>query len=87
MKLLGFFQSKTNESLKRIIAFVFSVSLIIILFLFCSAIIWLLYYGKDVSKIKEIVDILIYCFVGLIALLLGLATIENMLPYFKKKQE
>ena len=81
----GFFQSETNESSKRLIAFLFSTALIVILFLFCGAIIWLLYYGKDISKIKEIVDILIYCFVGLIALLLGLTTMETLAGIFKNK--
>jgi len=85
MKLLNFLSSKTNESVKRLIAFLFSLSLIITLFVFCCAIIWLLYYGKDISKIKEIVDLLIYCDCGLIALLLGLTTIEKLSAYFKKE--
>ena len=85
MWMLNFLRSKTSESVKRLIAFLFAATLIIVMIVFCCSIIWLLYYGKDISKIKEIVDLLIYCHCGLIALLLGLTTFETIVGIFKKQ--
>mgnify|MGYP000718749477 CR=1 FL=1 len=82
--LLNFLQSKTNESLKRLIAIMFSITLIAIILLFCGSVIWLLYFGKSITEIKAIIEILIYCFVALIALLLSLATAETIVSLFKK---
>lgn len=81
----GFFTSKSNESSKRLIAILFSSALIIILFLFCGAVIWLLYYGKDISKIKDIIEQIITTFAYLIGLLLGFNMIENLSTIFKKE--
>lgn len=70
MKLLNFLQSKTNESLKRLISILFAITLIAIYF-----------FTKEV----EIKKLLIYCYSVLIALLLGLATAETIVGIFKKE--
>lgn len=82
--MIKFLQSKTNESVKRLIAFLFAITLIVIIFLFCGSVIWLLYYGKPVSEIIQIIITIILCIVSLIALLLGLATVETILEIVKK---
>lgn len=65
----SFFSSKTNESSKRAIAIMFSVTMVVIYFF---------------SNEKEIKELLIYCYSVLIALLLGLATAETIVGIFKK---
>jgi hypothetical protein len=70
MKLLGFLQSKTNESLKRVIALIFAISLIVIAF---------------ITKSENVLLQIIYGFFVLIALLLGLATIETLADIWKNK--
>jgi hypothetical protein len=71
IKFLGsFFQSETNESSKRAIAILFSVTMVVIYF-----------FSNDV----EIKKLLIYCYSVLIALLLGLATAETIVGIFKKE--
>lgn len=65
----SFFSTKTNESSKRAIAIMFSVTMVVIYFF---------------SNEKEIKELLIYCYSVLIALLLGLATAENIVGIFKK---
>ena len=67
--LSGFLQSNTNESSKRAIAFLFSITMVVIYF-----------FSNDI-KIREL---LIYCYTVLIALLLGLATAETIVGIFKK---
>ena len=66
----GFFQSKTNESSKRAIAFLFSITMVVVYF-----------FTNDV----EIKKLLVYCYSVLIALLLGLATAETIVKIFKKE--
>jgi len=68
--ITGFLQSATNESLKRLIAFFFSVSLIVAYF-----------FANDIGLKTKIV----FSMVGLIALLLGLATAENIISIFQNK--
>ena len=71
IKFIGnFFVSKTNESSKRAIAILFSVTMVVIYF-----------FSNDV----EIKKLLIYCYSVLIALLLGLATAETIVSLFKKE--
>jgi hypothetical protein len=71
IKFIGnFFVSKTNESSKRAIAILFSVTMVVIYF-----------FSNDV----EIKKLLIYCYSVLIALLLGLATAETIVGIFKKE--
>jgi hypothetical protein len=71
IQFLGsFFQSETNESSKRAIAILFSVTMVVIYF-----------FSNDV----EIKKLLIYCYSVLIALLLGLATAETIVGIFKKE--
>ena len=65
----SFFSSKTNESSKRAIAFLFSITMVVI------------YFFSNDLKIREL---LIYCYTVLIALLLGLATAETIVGIFKK---
>ena len=67
--LSGFLQSKSNESSKRAIAFLFSITMVVI------------YFFSNEEKIREL---LIYCYTVLIALLLGLATAETIVGIFKK---
>lgn len=67
--LKGFLSSKTNESSKRAIAFLFSITMIVVYF-----------FSNDV----EVKKLLIYCYSVLIALLLGLATAETIVRIFKK---
>ena len=67
--LSGFLKSKTNESSKRAIAFLFSITMVVI------------YFFSNDLKIREL---LIYCYTVLIALLLGLATAETIVGIFKK---
>ena len=67
--LSGFLQSKSNESSKRAIAFLFSITMVVI------------YFFSNDLKIREL---LIYCYTVLIALLLGLATAETIVGIFKK---
>lgn len=61
--------SKTNESLKRAVAFLFAITMIIAYF---------------VTESVEIKKLLIYCFAVLISLLLALATAETIVSLFKK---
>jgi len=68
--IANLFMSKTNESSKRAIAIMFSVTMVVIYF-----------FSNDV----EIKKILIYCYSVLIALLLGLATAETIVNVFKKE--
>jgi hypothetical protein len=65
----GFFTSTSNESQKRLIAFMFSITIIVLAF--------------NVNSIK-ILEQIIYGMLALIALLLGLTTIENLVNIFKK---
>jgi hypothetical protein len=67
--LINFLSSKTNESIKRVIAFIFSISLVIDLFL-----------EKDLLLQK----IIIIGMFSLICLLLALATAETIVGIFKK---
>ena len=67
--ILNFLQSKTNESLKRLIAIMFAITLIVI------------YFFTNDAEIKKL---LIYCYSVLIALLLSLATAETIVSLFKK---
>jgi Ca2+/Na+ antiporter len=67
--ILNFLQSKTNESLKRLIAIMFAITLIVI------------YFFTNDAEIKKL---LIYCYSVLIALLLSLATAETIISLFKK---
>lgn len=70
IQFLGnFFIASTNESSKRLIAIMFSVTMIVIYF-----------FSNEV----EIRKTLIYCYSVLIALLLGLATTETIVKFFKK---
>jgi TRAP-type C4-dicarboxylate transport system permease small subunit len=66
--IAGIFSSESPTSSKRILAFMFSISLILAYF-----------YSTDLG-LKRLI---IYCFCGLIALLLGLATVENIVSIFK----
>lgn len=68
--LLNFLQSKTNESLKRLISILFAITLIVV------------YFFTNDAEIKKL---LIYCYSVLIALLLGLATAETIAGIFKKE--
>ena len=65
----GFFTSKSNESQKRLIAFMFSITIIVLAF--------------NVTSI-EILKLIVYGIFSLIALLLGLATVETIVNIFKK---
>jgi heme/copper-type cytochrome/quinol oxidase subunit 4 len=67
----NFFKSKTNESSKRLIAFFFSVTLIVIAFI-----------TNDKEILSQIVTSLSY----LIALLLGLNMAENVVNILKKEK-
>lgn len=68
--LASFLKSKTNESSKRAIAILFSITMIVIYF-----------FSSDI----EIKKLLIYCYSTLIALLFGLATTETIVDLFKNK--
>ena len=68
----SFLQSKSNESSKRLIAFLFSITMIVVYF-----------FSNDI----EIRKLLIYCYCVLIALLLGLATAETIVSIFKKENK
>jgi Mn2+/Fe2+ NRAMP family transporter len=68
----SFLQSKSNESSKRLIAFIFSITLVVVYFF---------------TSEPEIRKILIYCYTVLIALLLGLATAETIVSIFKKENK
>ena len=68
--LTGFFKSKTNESSKRLIAFMFSITLIVIAF---------------ITKEKEILSQIISALAYLIGLLLGLNMLETISEKFKKE--
>ena len=68
--LAGFIQGKTNESLKRLIALIFSLTFVRVYFL---------------ENNIEIKTLLTYIIGSLIALLLGLATAENIINIFQKK--
>ena len=69
-KIMDFLSSKTNESIKRLIAFLFCISLIVVLFI----------PNSETIKIQ-----IIYGMFVLIALLLGLATAETIVGIFKNK--
>jgi presenilin-like A22 family membrane protease len=83
----SFLQSKSNESVKRLIAFILSITLVVVLLLFCASVVWLLYYGKQINDIKQVIDLLIYCFLALISLLLSLTTAETIVSIFKKENK
>lgn len=68
--MINFLRSKTNESSKRLIAFLFAITLICIP-IFC--------------KSDKILEMLIYAYSILIVLLLGLATVETIAAIFKNK--
>jgi len=71
IQFLGsFFQSETNESSKRAIAILFSITMVVIYF-----------FSND----AEIRKLLIICYTVLICLLLGLATAETIVKIFKKE--
>ena len=82
--ILNFFRSKSNESSKRLIAFMFSTALIVVLALFCIAVVLLLYRGKPVKEMKEVVEQIITTFAYLIASALCMNTVENISGIFKK---
>ena len=63
------FSSKTNESSKRAIAILFSITMVVVYF---------------VTPNVEVKTQLIYCYTSLIALLLGLTTAETITGMFKK---
>lgn len=67
----NFFKAKTNESSKRLIAFFFSVTLIVIAF---------------ITNDKEILSQIITSLSYLIALLLGLNMAENVVNILKKEK-
>jgi hypothetical protein len=65
--MIKFLHTKTNESSKRLIAFMFSITMIVVYFV-----------TSDIETRK----LLIYCYSVLIALLLGLATAETIASIF-----
>jgi len=67
--------SGAPESEKRVIAFLFSVALIVLIFL-------AMFFS---IKSETVVTQLVWCFVSLIALLLGLATVQDILTFVKGK--
>lgn len=66
----GFFTSSSNESQKRLIAFMFSVTIIVLAF--------------NVQSV-EILKMIVYGLFLLIILLLGLATVEKLYDIYKNK--
>jgi hypothetical protein len=64
------FLSKTNESSKRAIAILFSITMVVVYF---------------VTPDVEVKTQLIYCYTALIALLLGLTTAETITGILKNK--
>jgi heme/copper-type cytochrome/quinol oxidase subunit 4 len=68
--ILNFFRSKSNESSKRLIAFMFSVTLIVIAF---------------ITNSEKILEQIITALSYLIALSLGLNMAENISNIFKKE--
>ena len=68
--MLKFLSSKTNESSKRLIAFLFALTLIAIA-IFCNS--------------EKILSQLVYVFTTLIVLLLGLTTVEKLAELWKNK--
>lgn len=63
------------ESEKRVIAFMFSISLIVLLFL-------AVYFP---IRSENIVTLIVWCFVVLIALMMGLATVQDLINYWRGK--
>lgn len=68
--IASFFKSKTNESSKRLIAFMFSITLIVIAF---------------ITNSEKILEQIITALSYLIALALGLNMAENITNIFKKE--
>jgi len=62
------------ESEKRVIAFLFSIALIVVMFLS-------VYFP---IKTETVVTLIVWCMVALIALLLGLATVQDIITLINK---
>jgi len=71
--MLNFLRSKTNESMKRLIALCFAVVLMIVIFFAI--------YLNYLDVLKQIVNLMFWS----IWLLLGLATTETIFGLFSKK--